>query len=86
MAPQTREPPLDRPPPPAYEASPLVWIVPPEPPTAADFYVHSLPGMPPSSRLQLYSGLLPSSEVSSPPSAADSDAHLYFLLSTFSRP
>lgn len=50
-------------------------------PTASDLYVRSLPGLPPTSRLSLYAGNLPSTPPSASSATADSsDAHLYFLL------
>ncbi|GAA6004277.1 hypothetical protein JCM10207_000646, partial [Rhodosporidiobolus poonsookiae] len=48
-------------------------------PTAADLFVGRLPGLD-DSRLALFAGNLPSTVTANPPSARDSDAHLYFLL------
>ncbi|GAA5887724.1 hypothetical protein JCM6882_001510 [Rhodosporidiobolus microsporus] len=49
-------------------------------PTAADLWVKDLPGLPADSKLALFAGNLPSTATSNPPTARDSDAHLYFLL------
>ncbi|BGO96609.1 Cell death protease [Rhodotorula toruloides] len=50
-------------------------------PTASDFWIDSLPGFHGDFRLSLYGGNLPSATHTTPPApAADSDAHLYFLL------
>ena len=51
------------------------------PPTSADFYVKTLPGLSPNSPLTLFSGLLSATtSQTTPASSVDSDAQLYFLL------
>lgn len=49
-------------------------------PTAADFYVNDLPGLPTDSRVQLYAGHLPAYD-NSRSQGNDADPHLFFLLS-----
>ncbi len=53
---------------------------PPTPKTAADYYVSSIPGLDPPTRLSIYAGHIASTLQSHPPQAFDSDASLYFLL------
>lgn len=50
-----------------------------EPPTAASFYIPSLPGLSPDSTLTLYGGHLPSTDLDSDPEGLN-DAHLFFFL------
>lgn len=51
-------------------------------PTSADFYVESLPGLPSTSTLSLYSGLLPATTTTRSSVDEESDPTLYFFLSS----
>jgi len=50
------------------------------PKTAADYYVKSIPGLDPPTKLSIYAGHIASTLQSHPPQPFDSDASLYFLL------